>query len=149
MREILERLVAGTEAALINLDQSKAFDRVDHRFLATVLETVGFQPEFCKWISLMYHHPQAVVQVNEKRSEAFAIKRSGRVAHCILFSMSSLWKPCSVGIKTRRQVWPYAAFILLVFFRHMYLRTPMISLSLCSDVWTLKLWRRGLRGTSR
>ena len=25
------------EAALINLDQSKAFNRVDHRFLASVL----------------------------------------------------------------------------------------------------------------
>ena len=37
--EILKGLEDGTEAALINLDQSEAFDRVDHRFLATVLET--------------------------------------------------------------------------------------------------------------
>ena len=36
----------GTEAALISLDQSKAFDRVDHQFLSTVLETAEFQPEF-------------------------------------------------------------------------------------------------------
>ena len=32
--EVLEGIEDGTEAALISLDQSKAFDRVDHRFLA-------------------------------------------------------------------------------------------------------------------
>ena len=37
IREVLERIEDGTEAALINLDESKAFDKVDHRFLATVL----------------------------------------------------------------------------------------------------------------
>ena len=48
VREILEGLKDGTKATLINLDQFKAFDRVDHRFLLTVLETVGFQLEFLK-----------------------------------------------------------------------------------------------------
>ena len=51
-------------------------DRVDYWFLVTILETAGFQPEFCRWISMMYHKLQAVEQVNGKRSEAFAIKRS-------------------------------------------------------------------------
>ena len=40
--EVLEGIEDGTEAVLIRLDQSKAFDRVDHRFSASVLETVGF-----------------------------------------------------------------------------------------------------------
>ena len=62
IREVLEGIEDDTEAALISLDQSKAFDRVDHRFLASVLETAGFQPEFRRWISMMYHNPQAVVQ---------------------------------------------------------------------------------------
>ena len=78
VREVLEEIEDGTEAALINLDQSKAFDRVDHRFLACVLETVGFQPEFRRWISMMYHNPQAVVQVNRRRSRAFTIERPVR-----------------------------------------------------------------------
>ena len=43
IREVLEGIEDGTEAALISLDQSKAFDRVDHRFLATVLETARIQ----------------------------------------------------------------------------------------------------------
>ena len=76
--EVLEEIEDGTEAALISLDQSNAFDRVDHRFLSTVLETVGFQPEFRRWISMMYRNPQAVVHVNGRRSRAFAIERSVR-----------------------------------------------------------------------
>ena len=75
IREVLEGIEDGTEAALISLDQSKAFDRVDHRFLATVLETAGFKLEFRRWISMMYHNPQAMVQVNGRRSRVFTIKR--------------------------------------------------------------------------
>ena len=78
IREVLEGIEDGTEAALISLDQSKAFDRVDHRFLATVLETAGFKPEFRRWISMMYHNPQAVVQVNGRRSGVFEVERSVR-----------------------------------------------------------------------
>ena len=78
IREVLEGIKDDTESALISLDQSKAFDRVDHRFLASVLETAGFKPEFRRWISMMYHKPQAVVQVNGRRSGVIAIERSVR-----------------------------------------------------------------------
>ena len=78
IREVLEGIEDDTEAALISLDQSKAFDRVDHRFLASVLETAGFVPEFRRLISMMYHNLQAVVQVNGRRSRVFAIERSVR-----------------------------------------------------------------------
>ena len=44
--EVLEGIKDDTESALLSLDQSKAFDRVDHRFLASVLETAGFNLEF-------------------------------------------------------------------------------------------------------
>ena len=60
-RQILEGIKDNTKAALINLDQSKAFDKVDHRFLATVSKTAGFKPEFRKWISILFHNQQAVV----------------------------------------------------------------------------------------
>ena len=78
IREVLEGIEDDTEAALISLDQSKALDRVDHRFLASVLETAGFKLEFRRWISKMYHNPQAVVQVNGRCSRVFAIERSVR-----------------------------------------------------------------------
>ena len=78
IREVLEGIKDDTEAALISLDQSKAFDRVDNRFLASVLETSGFKPKFRRWISMMYHNPQAVVQVNGRRSGVIAVERSVR-----------------------------------------------------------------------
>ena len=57
VREILEGIEDDAGAALINSDQPKAFDRVDHQFLAAVLKTAGFEPEFRKWISILYHNP--------------------------------------------------------------------------------------------
>ena len=53
IRGVLEGTKDGMEAALISLDESMAFDRVDHRFLANVLETARFQPEFRRWISMI------------------------------------------------------------------------------------------------
>ena len=88
IREVLED---GTEAALISFDQSKAFDRVDHQFLTTVLETAGFKPEFRRWISMMYHNPQAVVQVNRRRLRSSV--RSGSAASPVSASIFSLWSP--------------------------------------------------------
>ena len=58
--KVLEGIKDGIEAALINLDQSKAIDRVDHRFLASFLETAGFKPEFRRWISMiLFTNPSA------------------------------------------------------------------------------------------
>ena len=61
IREFLEGIKDDTEAALISLDQSKAFDRADHRFLVIVLETAEFEPESRRWISMMYHNRQTVL----------------------------------------------------------------------------------------
>ena len=128
IREVLEGIEDDTEAALMSLDQSKAFDRVDHRFLATVLETAGFKPEFSRWISMMYHNPQAVVQVNGRRSRVFAIERSVRQAcPCLLFSMSSHWNPSCAGLGMRGQVRPCAVFLLLALLRQGFPRSLMTS----------------------
>ena len=87
----------------INLDQFKAFYRVDHRFLASVWETAEFKLEFRRWINMMYHNPQAVVQVNEMCSRSS--NQSSRAAPC-LFSMSSIYRSCSKGLGMRRQIRP-------------------------------------------
>ena len=78
IRSIIEGTEDDAEAALISLDQSKAFDRVDHRFLGSVLEAAGFNPDFRKWIFVLYDRPTVAVQVNGKLSESFAVSRSVR-----------------------------------------------------------------------
>ena len=91
VREIIEWLEDDAEASLINLDQSRPN-----------LETAGFETGFRKWISMMYHNPQVVVQVNGKCSKAFTIKQSVRQGYpCPLFSISSLWSPRSLGLRMR------------------------------------------------
>ncbi|CAE1328699.1 unnamed protein product [Acanthosepion pharaonis] len=76
VRLILEQV--DSEAALINLDQSKAFDRVDHRFLEAVLSAAGFGADFRSWIRLLYATSGALVEVNGVRSEPFVLSRSIR-----------------------------------------------------------------------
>ena len=63
-------------ATLINLDQSKAFDRVDHGFLEAALSVDGFRLHFRTWIRLLYVSPGVMVEVNGVRSEPFTLTHS-------------------------------------------------------------------------
>ena len=45
------------KAMLINLDQSKAFDRVDHSFVEAILSVASFRLHFHSWICLIYASP--------------------------------------------------------------------------------------------
>ena len=83
VRKIIERIKDDTKAVLINLDQSKAFDRVDHQFLVTFLETVEFEPEFRRWASILNNNSMAVVQVNGKRLRSFVIERLTRQGYSL------------------------------------------------------------------
>ena len=64
--------------AFINIDQEKAFDRVDHQYLFKVLESFGFKQNFLSWIKLLYNDVFTSVLVNGHISEAFSISRSVR-----------------------------------------------------------------------
>ena len=50
-----------------------------------------------------------------------------KFAWCLLFSISSICTPISVGLETRRQIRLWALFLLLILFRQRYQRAPMIS----------------------
>ena len=77
-KQLLFCLLRGVNSCKLLFRSMQAIDRLDHRFLATVLETAGFKPEFRRWISMMYHRPRAVVQVNGRRSRVLAVERSVR-----------------------------------------------------------------------
>ena len=55
LRDTLDYIEVTNETGiLLNLDQEKAFDRVDRAFLTVLLKRFGFGPDFCKWISTFY-----------------------------------------------------------------------------------------------
>ena len=63
-------------AMLINLNQSKAFDRVDHGFLEAVLTAIGFGLYSRSWIRLLNATSRVMVEVNGVRLKAFILTRS-------------------------------------------------------------------------
>ena len=75
--KILKGWEDSTEATLINLDYFKAFDSIDHWFLANVLETAGFKP-FHKCKSMMRHNPQAVLQMNSSKEGGWEVLTDSR-----------------------------------------------------------------------
>ena len=132
VREVLEGLKDDTKAALINLDQSKVFDRVDN------------------WFGLRFWRPPDSNRSSANGSACCASSRrrwfrwmwsvwkrlslsgrSGRVAPCRLFSMYSLWSPCFEGLGMGWQICLCMESFLLAVSERRSLRTPMISLSLC------------------
>ncbi|GAA6080862.1 uncharacterized protein LOC115161469, partial [Tachysurus ichikawai] len=54
--------------ALLSLDQEKAFDRVSHTFLFTLLERMGFGPGFVAMVRLLYAGAVSRVIVNGHRT---------------------------------------------------------------------------------
>ena len=51
-------------AALLSLDQEKAFDRVDWDFMFSTLSRMGFGPSFIRWVRLLYTNIRSCVLVN-------------------------------------------------------------------------------------
>ena len=54
----------GEDAALLFLDQEKAFDRVNHGVLFRTMERFGFGTGFIKWIEIIYSNASTCVDVN-------------------------------------------------------------------------------------
>ena len=65
-------------AAFINLDQEKAFDRVNWSFLFNTLDAFGFSRTFINMIRVLYSDPQSSVLVNNFISDPFSLTRSVR-----------------------------------------------------------------------
>ena len=65
-------------AAVLSLDQEKAFDRVDSSFMLATLSKMGFGPSFPHWIRLFYTGVQSCVNVNGYLSPSFVLSRGVR-----------------------------------------------------------------------
>ncbi|CAB3997114.1 Hypothetical predicted protein [Paramuricea clavata] len=65
-------------AALVSLDQEKAFDRVDWSFMLRVLEAMNFGPSFRSWVQLLYTSLFSQVLVDDYVSQLFPVTRGVR-----------------------------------------------------------------------
>lgn len=65
-------------AALISLDQLKAFDRVIWDFLFQTMTAFNFHPTFISWIKLLYTDIFSCVRVNSHLTETFSLTRGVR-----------------------------------------------------------------------
>ena len=64
--------------AIICVDQEKAFDRVSHQYLFKILQEMGFDGNFLKFIKAMYNEISCQVNVNGKLSDKIKVNRSVR-----------------------------------------------------------------------
>lgn len=77
--------------AIITLDQEKAYDRINHTYLWTLLRKMNFPKKFIAAIRALYEVAESVVIVNGVTSQRFRITRGARqgdLMSCILFDIA-------------------------------------------------------------
>ena len=87
IRDILEVSGSlGLDAGLVSLDQEKAFDRVEHRYLWKVLQRYGLSPGLIAKIKVLYKNIESVLKINGGLCKPFYVQRGIRQA-CALSGM--------------------------------------------------------------
>jgi len=66
------------EAFVVAIDQMKAFDRVNWKFLAKILETQNFPNLLLNWVKTLYTNIGSCVRINGHTSDPFIIYRGVR-----------------------------------------------------------------------
>lgn len=88
------------ECYMLKLDQEKAFDRVCHDYLFSVLEKFGFGKKFISWIKIFYKDIFSTVKCNGFLSKYFPLKNSvkqGCPISALLYVLVA--EPLSIMIK--------------------------------------------------
>ena len=78
------------EAALLFIDQEKAFDRVSHSFLYKILKKFGFGERFIHWVRLIYSNASTQINLNGFLTEKVPLKcgvRQGCPLSALLYVM--------------------------------------------------------------
>ena len=66
------------DMGLFSLDQEKAFDRGDHKYLFKTLKAFGFEKRFISWIELMYSRATVLLKVGGGLSRPVPVQRGIR-----------------------------------------------------------------------
>ena len=74
--------------SITSLDAQKAYDSIDHSYIANTLKVYGFPDEFINAVNILHNNLRAQVQVNGFLSNSFSIQRGvkqGDALSCALF----------------------------------------------------------------
>ena len=77
--------------AILNLDQKKAFDNVDHEYLFKTMKAMGFGQIFISYVRLMYFNTESIVKVGGSLTSPFPFEkgiRQGCPLSGLLFSIA-------------------------------------------------------------
>ena len=70
--------IRNEKAAILSLDQAKAFDRVSHSWLCKVLRACNLPEPFVKWVEILYSNAHSQILVNNELSDVLELERGVR-----------------------------------------------------------------------
>jgi ribonuclease HI len=79
------------EGCILSLDQEKAYDKIDHKYLWIILEKYGFPEKFIDHIKQLYRLAKTTVMVNGVRPDPVNVERGvrqGDPMSCILYNLA-------------------------------------------------------------
>ena len=82
-------------AAIINIDQEKAFDRIEWRYMYATMEAMGVPGGLIEWIQTIYSNPLSTINVNNYFTEPIRVTRGIRQG-CPM--SPSLYAICAEGL---------------------------------------------------
>lgn len=71
-------MTLGVDSVVLFLDFHKAFDSVNHLFMATLLGHMGFPPLFVAWVMTLYSGALSYMQYKNWLTETFHLGRGFR-----------------------------------------------------------------------
>lgn len=106
LREVVETaMVRGGPLGLLRLDLEKAFDRVSHDFLFSVVERMGVGGQLVAWVRQLYHELAARLLINGVLSETLPVGsgvRQGCPISPVLFMMCT--EPFAQALRNSQRV---------------------------------------------
>ena len=74
----------GLDTGLVSLDQEKAFDRVEHRYLWKVLQRYGLSPGLIAKMKVLYEDIESVLKINGDLCKPFKTESFDKAAPCLV-----------------------------------------------------------------
>ena len=96
LRDVIDYVnYSNKHAAILGLDQEKAFDRIEWKYMYSIMEKMGIPDIFIHWIKILYQKPMSAIIVNNFITEPFCVSRGIRQG-CPLFPL--LFSICAEGL---------------------------------------------------